>query len=620
MNLEWLHTLRFRLLVVTLVIVTVPIMLTGYVLKVRTAEALLAEKQDKLFALTRLLDTALGHEFDEELAQMDSTLSREEKIQRLNQRLSVYTDRIAAASPGVGVGYYSRELDAIITYGPSEQYASTVGMLIEDNHPGRQVMKNGKQAVAYGTQVRGNIMNAMLPISRDGKVIGYIWANEMTDNVQAQLAVIEWGIYGTVFCGILVALILSLGLTHRLVEEVDMIKGGLEGMQFDLSKTIAPLQGEMGEISLAINEMAQSLLNSRSLTENIMFSIADGIITVDNHGIITTMNRAAQELTGFSQDEVAGRFYKEMFQSHPEFHSWLLDTLETGANHIGMAMEYPVKRGVSHISASTTRLKNSRDQIIGAVVVFKDLTEQYRLQEQVRRAEKLATMGELMAGVAHEIRNPLTAIKGFVQYLRETDSEAERQEYMPIISKEVDRINSVIEEMLYFSKAYPVRRRQLDFNAVVAATLLLVDNKARRGRVAFIRDLADELPEVQGDEEQLRQMVLNLVINALQAIEGAGQVVVRTWHKTNSVCLQVSDSGSGILPQDMERIYDPFFTTKQNGTGLGLAVVQRIISSHCGKLELESVWGKGTTVRVCLPLQQGGTDDGGQTISHPDRG
>ncbi|WP_346355698.1 two-component system sensor histidine kinase AtoS [Azotosporobacter soli] len=619
MRMPWLHTLRFRLLIVTLIIVTVPIMLTGYMLKVKTADALLAEKQEKLFGLTRLLDTALGHDFEEVLAETEQTLSREEKIRQLNQRLSVYTDRIAAASPGVGVGYYSRELDAIITYGPSEEYAATVGRSIEANHPGRRVMQSGQQAVESGSQVRGRIMNAMLPISRDGKVIGYIWANELTDNVEAQLAVIERGIFGAVACGILVALSLSLGLTHRLVNEVTTIKGGLEEMQFDLRKTIAPLEGEMGEISLAINGMAQSLLNSRGLTENIMFSIADGIITVNNQGNITMMNRAAQELTGFAPEEVVGRFYKDMFQSHPEFHSWLLDTLESGANHIGMAMEYPVKHGTSHISASTTRLKNSREEIIGAVVVFKDLTEQHRLQEQVQRAEKLATLGELMAGVAHEIRNPLTAIKGFVQYLSETDSEEERQEYMPIISKEVDRINAVIEEMLYFSKPCPLRRRLLDFNAVVAATLLLVDNKARRGKVVFVRHLAEGLPEVEGDEEQLRQLLLNLVMNAVQATAAGGTVAVRTWRKAEQLCLQVSDNGSGILPENLAQVYDPFFTTKQNGTGLGLAVVQRILSSHGGRMELESVWGHGTTVLVYLPLTQGGSKDGRETIPHFDR-
>lgn len=612
MKLTWLHTFRFRMLVATLLIVTVPIILTGYALKIKTAESLLAEKEGKLFALTRLLDAALEHEFDEDLERMDQelALSRDEKVRRLNQRLSVYTDRIAAASPGVGVGYYSRELDAIVTYGPSAQYAATVGRSIEANHPGRRVMQSGLPAVESGTQVRGNIMNAMLPISRGGRVVGYIWANEMTDDVQAQLARIEWGIYGAVICGILVSLALSMALTHRLINEVETIKNGLERMQYDLAEPIAPLKGEIGEISQAINEMAGSLLTSRSLTENIMFSIADGIITVDNQGVITMMNRAAQVLTGFAPDEVVGRQYRDMFQSHPEFHSWLLDTLDSGANHIGMMMEYPVKHGVSHISASTTRLKDSGDRIIGAVVVFKDLTEQHRLQEQVRRAEKLATLGELMAGVAHEIRNPLTAIKGFVQYLHETDDEEERREYMPIISKEVDRINGVIEEMLYFSKPRPLRRRLLDLNDVVTATLRLVDNRAQRGQTRFVRHLAEGLPQLEGDESQLRQLLLNLLMNALQAIDGPGEIVVRSWRRTDQLCLQVSDNGCGIRPDDLARIYDPFFTTKANGTGLGLAVVQQIAVSHGGKLEVESAVGRGTTVQVLLPLRQGGIQDG----------
>ncbi len=606
------QTLRNKMILFTLIIVSIPILLTGYVAKRETQAALLTEKQNKLFGIALLLDSYLGENYNQILAANNAQQAdRATKIKVLNEALKSYTDTVTAAYPGVGAGYYSQELDAIITYGPSADYASKVGLSIGAEHPGRTVMSTGERLVGFAPMVRGDIMNAMVPVTRQGEVIGYIWANELTDDIHAQMAAMDRNIYLAVSLGIIISLLLFFWLNRGFIRDVGTIKNGLEQIRFDLDHRIAPLEGEMGQIGEAINHMTCSLLNAQTLNQNIMHSIADGVITVDIDGNITSANKSAEVLTGYTSAEIVDKPYKEIFCEGKHFNSLLLDTLATGASYIGVETDYPVKNRSIHISISTSRLKDSTDQIIGAVVVFKDLTEQHRLQEQVLRAERLASLGEIMAGVAHEIRNPLTAIKGFVQYLQVADTETERKEYMPVIIKEVDRVNRVIETLLYFSRDCKANYKPMDMNDLIEETLVLVKNTGTRHRLEFKLQLAAALPWIEGDAEQLKQVLLNLLINAVQAIPDQGTIAIETWQEqAGAVQVRITDTGPGIDEAELSKIFDPFFTTKAAGTGLGLAVVQRIMNAHNGRLDIQSEVGQGTAVTLEIPVvHHGGETD-----------
>ncbi len=605
------QTLRNKMIVFTLIIVSIPILLTGYVIKLETQEALLVEKQTKLFGVALLLDNYLGEGFDQILASNNAkNADRATQISVLNAALKSYTDTLTSAYPGVGAGYYSKELDAIITYGPSTEYANKVGITIGSAHPGRNVMNTGERMVQFAPMVRGDIMNAMIPIVRHGEIIGYIWANELTDDIHAQMASMDYNIYLAVSIGIIISLLLFFWMNKGFIHDVKVIKNGLEKLRFDLDHRIMPMDGEMGQISDAINHMTCSLQNARTLNQNIMHSIADGIITVDINGNITSANKSAEILTGYTCSEIIDKPYKEIFCEGKHFNSLMLDTLATGTNYIGVETDYPVKNKNIHISISTSRLKDSTDKIIGAVVVFKDLTEQHHLQEQIQRAERLSSLGELMAGVAHEIRNPLTAIKGFVQYLQSADTEEERKEYMPIILKEVDRVNRVIETLLYFSRPCKTDYRPMSINDLIEETLVLV-NTGTKHRLEFKLQLDPTIPPIEGDAEQLKQVLLNLFINAVQAIPDQGTIEIKTWQESSSVVnVRVTDTGKGINPTDLGKVFDPFFTTKAAGTGLGLAVVHRIINSHYGQVDIQSEVGNGTAVTLQIPV----IHYGGETI------
>ena len=294
------------------------------------------------------------------------------KVRLLNQKLSGVTDKIVSGNPGVGAGYYSIDLDCIITYGPSSQYGSTVGQAISKEHLGREVMEKGESMTARGTMVRGNILNAMVPLIRNNHIIGYVWANELTESIESQINAMEAVMNGTLAIALILGLSISMTLANNVSNSVHGIIKGLLSLGSDLSHRLPETNGEFGEIASAINGMAQSLMNTRSHTENIMESMVDGIITIDNDEKVTAINSAARCIMGLNED-VIGINYRRLLHGNVKVPGILLETLHEGKNFIGHETEVTRSDGeIIPISISTSILHNNQN-VLGAVVVFKDL-------------------------------------------------------------------------------------------------------------------------------------------------------------------------------------------------------------------------------------------------------
>jgi two-component system, NtrC family, sensor histidine kinase AtoS len=402
--------------------------------------------------------------------------------------------------------------------------------------------------------------------------------------------------------GLILSLILSIVVAGRLTSDVDAIKKGLKHMQYDLEEPIKPLHGELGEIVSAINSMAKALIDARSLNENILWSIADAVITVDVRGNITSANPAAQQMFGCTGAEILGRPYDDLFKEDANFSSLLIKTLQSGNENIGVSIDVPLKDKVLHVSSSTSLLRDGRGNVIGAVAVFKDISETRQLQRQLMRADRLAALGELAAGIAHDIRNPLTSIRGFMQYLQKSGAPADLREYGPLIIREVDGLNRIIGELLEFAKPYPPRYGLVQVNDLIREMLLLVNKRADAQSIKIELELDPSEPFIEADGEQLKQVFLNLIINSCQAITDKGIITVTTEMESRDwLAVHVKDNGTGIARENLERVYDPFFSTKPAGTGLGLAVVQRILNGHNGRIEIASEYGCGTDVKISLP-------------------
>jgi len=613
--------LKVYLFLAIILATSIPIMVSGYIMTNQAETALLEEKKNKLMGAARMLNEYLVSDYDTILREQGlETASREEQIQGLNRALAAYTDVVARANPGVGVGYYSRKLDAILTYGPSEQYGDKVGIRIADNHPGRKAMDTGNAMVEVGTLVRGPIMNAMLPIHRNGEVIGYIWSNELLTDIRHQIGAMERKVYQTVTAGIMVGLVMALLMASKVGSDVGQIKEGLQRLRHDLHHQLPASFGELGEIASEINSLSQTLQTTKTHKDYILESISGGIITTNLEGMVTTFNRAAAQITGLLPQQVLGYHLDKLFPSTHEIYRIWEATQKTGQPCLGReVLLNPGDGPVIHLLVSSSVLEKNRENI-GTIVVLRDLTELKRLEEQVRRADRLAGLGELAAGVAHEIRNPLTAIQGYVQLIGEDMGwEDPQHEYLRIIAKEVNRANRIIEELLRFARPTIPLFTHINLTEELEQTLVLA-GQVHAKNITIIRDY-QPLPPIMADSEQLKQVFLNLLINAAQAIgEKGGTIRVATRHlpEWRQVVLAVADTGCGISPEHLDRLFDPFFTTKEKGTGLGLAIAHQIVRLHGGAIGVESEPGCGAVFSIYLP--EGGGEDGIGREAHPGGG
>jgi signal transduction histidine kinase len=228
-----------------------------------------------------------------------------------------------------------------------------------------------------------------------------------------------------------------------------------------------------------------------------------------------------------------------------------------------------------------------------------------KIEEQLRRAERLSALGELSAILAHEIRNPLASIRGTAEILMESGtSEESRHEFLSILMKESDRLNHVVEDFLRMARPEPTAKRACDLNEELANMVTLLAAEARVAKVQ-LQLLPSPLPPFVGDSEKLRQAFMNLMLNAIQASSPGGKVEVRTAFDAGQgrIALQFSDNGPGITAEAIGKIFEPFFTTKGNGTGLGLSITKKIVESHGGSVEVISPPGSGATFRILLPAE-----------------
>lgn len=594
--------LRNQMILMAILMVIVPTLSIGYIVETEGRSAVLSEKEKKLSAVVHLLDQALGDRFSH-----FTTLSREERIQALNAELSPITERITQAFPGIGAGYYNKALDAIVTYAPSALYQNNVGVTIAADHPGREVMRSNAPLVFSGRQVRGDILNSMIPITRDSDVLGYIWANELTEDIQRQAWRMDVRIIAVLAAGLLCSLLLIVLFSRRLGANIDIITDGLSTLAQKTPAQLPNLPGELGQISRSVNALAQTLRETKTLNDLIIENAADGVIAIDRQGDVTTMNPAAEMITGYTLNELVGRPYATLF-SDPHFASPVLDTLAHGTEHLAQEVSFPARDRTIELSVTTSRIHNPNGELIGALVIFSDLTARKETQRRLAQTERLATLGELMAGVAHEVRNPLTAIRGYVQIIRQQTSLPVHQEYLSVVLKEIDSINRVIQQLLDFSRPRQSQWQQVLLNSLIEETLILVQTSGVQARIAFNVEQDKGLPAIVADRELLKQVILNILINAVQAINARGEIRIRTWqYSATQQAVTIEDNGCGIDLALQKKIFDPFFTTKASGTGLGLALSQRIINAHQGDIHVASMPGCGATFTLILPINPQGT-------------
>ncbi len=390
-------------------------------------------------------------------------------------------------------------------------------------------------------------------------------------------------------------------------------KDGFEPLNSEELDLLQALAGQAatafmnGRLYLSLREKADELQQLTEYNENILESMDSGILVLDLDSRVARWNRAMEALYGRSRAEVLGSSLDDVFPA--TFLDALRGSLVLG-RHEEIANIYklhlPTSDGRSlmvNISVVPFQVGASGERC-GTILIVDDVTSRMRLEEQLQHAEKMASIGLLAAGVAHEVNTPLAGISSYTQMLRQqTDDADPRATLLEKIEKQTFRAAKIINNLLNFSRSGTSEFEALDVNKVLLDVLSLVEHQLDNARIKVRRELCDDLPSVRGNENRLQQVFFNLILNARDAMPSGGWLTLATRVDDESVVIEVRDTGFGIKREDIKRIYDPFFTTKGigRGTGLGLSVSYGILQEHGGAIFVESAPGQGTTFQVALP-------------------
>ncbi len=353
----------------------------------------------------------------------------------------------------------------------------------------------------------------------------------------------------------------------------------------------------------------KALKQTQDYTRQVVAHMANGLLSIDTRGLVLSCNRLALDLLDVQEADISGRDLRRWIDFDATGISLTLSRCQAVMDR---EIIFQRKNGRAlPLSLSVTPISAEGDTCSGAVILLRDLREIKQLEAQVRRAEKLAAIGELAAGMAHEIRNPLSSIKGFAQYLRHSlKDRPEEREYAQVMAREVDRINRVVTDLLTYARPMRVDLLPVDLPELVHHTLRLVAADAEAKQVSLTPRLAGELVAVKLDGNQITQALLNLLLNSIHAVTGQGKIEigVRVERAGRLLRLWVEDDGPGIAREHQEKVLDPFFTTRNKGTGLGLAIVQKIAENHRGWVQIQSPpegRAGGTRVSILIPLGTG---------------
>lgn len=384
---------------------------------------------------------------------------------------------------------------------------------------------------------------------------------------------------------------------------IGLLVGTLSDMEQRKTTDLMLVSARLEEAYKKLEERAIQLINVQDYTQSILRSITSGVITVGPDGSVTTANPAAERLLGMSEYEMVPRSIGALFRDDGGLTE---DVTKVLSGRIPLTLREA--RMVTnrdheiHVQASTSRMRAVGGRVLGAVVTVEDVSEVRALTDQLIRADRLAAMGELTAGVAHEVRNPLGVIRASVQLLEDAECDAERvRQAGEVVKQEIDRLDKVIKALLDFGRPSSPTMVLIDPVEILQDVVLFTGRFARQSDVTIAEAYPSDLPRIRGDSDQLKQVFLNLITNAVQAMESTGGAIRLTAEEQGDfVVVTVQDSGPGIPAEKIGKVFDPFYSTRDAGTGLGLTIVHRIIDEHDGHIEVES-GSEGTTFRVSIP-------------------
>ncbi|WP_051291400.1 PAS domain S-box protein [Fictibacillus gelatini] len=435
----------------------------------------------------------------------------------------------------------------------------------------------------------------------------YGWKQEDLSNRKSPIMPIvpEWDLEDALRLTTLVAQ----GVQIKNYEAVRIHKNGTP---INSSLTLSPIFNEEGQItafSVISRDITKSKQREEALKESeekyriIAENTTDLICVIDVYGKINYASPSIKTILGYEANEQIGK------QSFDFFHPDDIDQLTSLLGNL-MHTKKPVKLEVRckhadgkwvFLEASVTPVVGEDCRINSIVVVARDITDRKKTEEMLRKSDKLSVLGQLAAGVAHEIRNPLTSIKGFLQLLQSTATE--NRDYFEIMLSEIDRINGIVSEFMLLSKPQVLNFTLTNISTLIEHVISLIKTQAILMNVQIYYHYQSDLPSILCVEDQMKQVFINLLKNAIEAMPDGGNVYINVKQADNELVISFKDEGCGIPPNRLKTLGEPFYTTKEKGTGLGLMICFKIIENHGGKIHISSEIGKGSIFSIHLPIK-----------------
>ncbi len=384
----------------------------------------------------------------------------------------------------------------------------------------------------------------------------------------------------------------------------------------ELKKNEATLQRLYAET----NRKARDL---ESYNEYILRSIGSGMIICDTRGKITRLNNSAQRILGLSEKDAAGKHYKTLFEEKSALCS--LIEMALSEKKICSIPEMEMSRTDGQniwVGATTSAVKDGQNEMLGVALLLTDVTEIKSLQHQVAFKEKMAALGEMSSGLAHELRNSMGAILGFAKLLKKKGVDhSSAREIVDGMLNEAVSVESLTQRFLAFAKPSYLKMEKVNLRNVVDECIKTLEEKLEKNKIGLEVTSEPDLLTILGDRLLLRQSFQNLIQNSIEAMPAGGELSINlrkteAYNNERVIEVEISDTGCGMEEKDQEKIFNPFFTSKERGTGLGLSLVKKIVSLHNGRIEFESRLNKGTTFRVYLPLESKPDFFGAKTEEH----
>ncbi|NPV91670.1 MAG: PAS domain-containing protein [Firmicutes bacterium] len=401
--------------------------------------------------------------------------------------------------------------------------------------------------------------------------------------------------------------VLQSGLPSRQVRDKFYTK---DGQSLGIVADIFPLMDTFGTpvgAQVIMRKVEEEFVSFQGTAKFLLDIMPETILAVDNQLVVVVYNQMAEELFKVQRINAINLKVEKLKSQVDADRLPILEGLITGSDSINQPLTITTQGATREFLLDVRRVTDENGSYLGAIAVVREVTALREMDRAVQKSARLSMIGELAAGMAHEIRNPLTAVRGFLQLLQSRaarESLPEVNEYSDIMLTELDRVNELISQFLMLGQSRPEKKMPLQLDRLLDDLCLLFENESIMREIGLKRVNGSVLPELEGDPEQLKQVFTNLFTNALQAMDEGGQLTIESLYdrRSHQVVVRFIDTGHGMDQEVLAKVFDPFFTTRDNGTGLGLAISHQIIDAHGGTINVLSEVGRGCTVEVLLPI------------------